>query len=373
MSSARALLRSVCESGCERSGWPSLAEARAFVAEVRTQVEQGREVERQTSTTVEQLCERWLTSRVDVRAVTVESYRYAMKPALRIIGNRQPDTITRADVQRMIATLSERGGKPTKVHPEGKPLGARAVRLALVGLAQVFDTAELPENVFRAKTIRRPRQASKVGSDVQHWQPQQLRAFLKHADTDQLAAAWRLTLCGLTRADVLGLRWSDVDLGAGAVTVRQGRVAVEGGRESVTDEPKSSQRRRTVEVEEIHPCTMVALKALKARQASDQLKAGRAWHDSGLVVVDQLGQPVRPEWYSDRFRALCSGAGVPVIRLHSVRHSLAFRLHSLGVTPADAAAFLGHTVDVHLSIYLPESGNAGVSRAAAALGLAAAE
>lgn len=62
-------------------------------------------------------------------------------------------------------------------------------------------------------------------------------------------------------------------------------------------------------------------------------------------------------------------ANVPVIRLHSVRHSLAFWLHSLGVPPADAAALLGHTVDVRLSVYLPESGSSGIARAASALGM----
>jgi len=59
---------------------------------------------------------------------------------------------------------------------------------------------------------------------------------------------------------------------------------------------------------------------------------------------------------------------VPVIRLHSVRHNLAFWLHSLGVTPADAAALRGHNVQVHLSTYLPESGKSEIERAAAALG-----
>ncbi len=77
-------------------------------------------------------------------------------------------------------------------------------------------------------------------------------------------------------------------------------------------------------------------------------------------------------WYSDRFRSLCRAAGVPVIRLHSVRHSLAFWLHSLGVTPADASALLGHTAEVHLSTYLPDSGQTGIAAAAAALGRAAA-
>ena len=47
---------------------------------------------------------------------------------------------------------------------------------------------------------------------------------------DPLAAAWRLTLCGLTRADVMGLRWTDVDLEEGTATVRTGRVVLDSGR-----------------------------------------------------------------------------------------------------------------------------------------------
>jgi len=94
---------------------------------------------------------------------------------------------------------------------------------------------------------------------------------------------------------------------------------------------------------------------------------GRGTNSEGSPAA--LGQPVRPEAYSDAFRRLCRAADVPVIRLHSVRHSLAFWLHSLGVPPADAAALLGHTVDVHLSVYLPESGSSGIARAASALGM----
>lgn len=53
--------------------------------------------------------------------------------------------------------------------------------------------------------------------------------------------------------------------------------------------------------------------------------------------------------------------------MQSVRHSLAFWLHQIGVAPADAAALLGHTVEVHLSTYLPDSGSSGIAAAAAAL------
>lgn len=351
----------------------TLSEARAWVAARRAEVEQERQTERGGGETVRQLCERWLISRVDVRTVTVESYRYALAPVLRHIGDRKAATLTPADGQRLVAWLTVSGGKPSKAHPNGRPLGPRAVRLALIALAQAYDLADLPVNPIRHKSVRRPLKVERVGTDLEHWQPAELLRFREHADTDPLAAAWRLTLCGLTRADVLGLRWSDVDLDSGTVTIRQGRVAVLGGRETVTSIPKSPQRRRMVEVEVMHPGTVVALRALKARQAQARLMAGAAWHDSGLVVVDELGQGPRPEVYSDRFRRLCRAGGVPSIRLHSVRHSLAFWLHSLGVTPADAAALLGHTVEVHLSTYLPESGNAGAGRAASMFGQAHAQ
>ena len=189
------------------------------------------------------------------------------------------------------------------------------------------------------------------------------------SDLDRLAAAWRLTLSGMTRADVMGLRWEDVDLSAGTVTVTQGRVqSISKGGETYVGDPKSAQRVRTVCVEAMHPGTMDLLRALKARQARHQLKAGAAWHSTGYVVVDELGRPVRPEWYSDRFRALCRKAGVPTIRQHETRHSMAGLLHSIHVTPADAAALLGHTLEVHLAAYLPRSGVAGVERAGQAFG-----
>ena len=79
------------------------------------------------------------------------------------------------------------------------------------------------------------------------------------------------------------------------------------------------------------------------------------------------------ETYSHRFQRLCRDAGVTPITLHAVRHSLAFWLHREGVAPADAAALLGHTVEVHLSTYLPHSGASGIASAARALGRASAE
>lgn len=351
---------------------PTLEEARAWVEEVRSGVEAGREYARSRGETVDQLCARWIDSRRDVREVTRHCYRYWLAPARRHIGDMEVSKVNTRDIEKLIAWMETEGARPKRKGEEPKGLGARTIRGCLTTLGQVFDMALHEETVTRnvVRLARRPRQTKKVGRDLEHWTSEELLSFRRTADADKLAAAWRMTLCGLTRADVLGLRWSDVDLNAGTVTVRQGRVQLSSG-DTPIEEPKSHQRRRVVPVEVIHNGTGDLLRKLKAKQAEDRLAAGGAWHDTGLVVVDELGRGLRPATYSAWFWKLCDSGGHRRIRLHSVRHSLAFWLHSLGVPPADAAALLGHTVEVHLSTYLPESGATGIQRAAQALGVAA--
>jgi integrase len=60
-------------------------------------------------------------------------------------------------------------------------------------------------------------------------------------------------------------------------------------------------------------------------------------------VVNQLGQPVRPEWYSDRFRQLARAARLPKIRLHDARRSAATLMLHLETPVHVVAAWLGTT------------------------------
>jgi integrase len=351
----------------------TLTEARLWVAEVRTAVATSGlygAAARAAAETVEHLCERWVTTRVDVRRVTREGYAQWLRPVMRHPIAKLPMVeVTISDVQAFVAWLSREGMKPRRGRETGTPLSTNSVRSVRVALQQAFDLALAEGTVSRnvVKLAKWPKVRTVRGVDLEHWQPAQLIRFREHADLDRLAGAWRLTLSGMTRADVMGLRWSDLDLDDGVASVSVGRVALENGGTEQND-PKSAQRVRAVPFEAIHPGTIVLLKRMKAQQAANRLLAGVAWRDSGLVVVDEVGDPLSPQVYSDRFRRLCATAGVPTIKLHNVRHSIAFWLHQLGVAPADAAALLGHSVEVHLSTYLPHSGAAGIRAAARALG-----
>jgi integrase len=76
------------------------------------------------------------------------------------------------------------------------------------------------------------------------WSKAEVKKFLGKARRDPLHAAWRLSLYGLRRGEVLGLRWSDIDLKAKTLTINQARVLVD--YQVWIEEPKSRNGKRTL-------------------------------------------------------------------------------------------------------------------------------
>lgn len=332
-----------------RRWFDTLPAARAFVDETRVAIRNGWFVAADT-TTLAELTEAWLATRRDVRAVTVQGYRQAMAGILKAHGSRRVQTITEPEVQRWVDSWKQTGGV------RGKGLAHRSIVLSLQALTLVLDYGVKTKIIGAnpAAGVKAPRKtaADRAATDSKKttWTVPQLRAFLAVADQDRMAGAWRLVCCGLRRSEVVGLRWSDLDLETGVASIRQGRVKTGVKMACEIDDPKSAASERDVEVEAIHPGTMALFKIWKTRQAADKLAVG-GW-DTDLVVVYENGQPINPDTFSARFRSLCLAAGVPVIHMHNTRHTIASLLHEKGVAPAAAAELLGHEVGTHLQFYV---------------------
>jgi integrase len=116
--------------------------------------------------------------------------------------------------------------------------------------------------------------------------------------------------------------------------LRPSRKAVLWWRGTVTGDPKSKRSRRALPM----PAdVLIALRAFKVRQAEERLALGRRYPDTGLVAVNDDGSLIRPETYTKDFAGHVKDAGVPVIRLHDVRHTAATMLLDGGITiPATA-------------------------------------
>ena len=237
------------------------------------------------------------------------------------------------------ATEPDRPKVPGRVSP-------RTVVTMLVVLSSALDDAMREGLVARnvARLVKRP---GVEHHEMASWTPEQAGQFREHVRDGRLVACWLLTLAGLRRSEILGLRWSDVDLDAGTVSVAQGRVVV-AGRGTVTGDPKSKRSRRALPMPSD---VLTALRAFKVRQAEERLALGEEYPDTGLVAVNDDGSPIRPETYSNDFSRHAKDAGVPVIRLHDVRHTAATMLLDGGTTPAATAKWLGHDPAITLRVY----------------------
>jgi integrase len=143
---------------------------------------------------------------------------------------------------------------------------------------------------------------------------------------------------GLRQGEALGMRWPDVDLENGVLTVRHSLSRVVG--EGLQLGPTKSDRERVI----VLPKPLLAeLRAHRAAQLEERLAAGSWWHDGDYVFPKPDGRPIDPKDDWRAWRALLDEAGVQHVRLHAARHTAATMLLAMGVPVKVAMDILGHT------------------------------
>ena len=114
-------------------------------------------------------------------------------------------------------------------------------------------------------------------------------------------------------------------------------------------EPKTAKGRRSLT---LAPQVLEAVRSHRAHQAAERLAWGVGYTDSGLVITTEDGRPMHPETLSGLFVRQARRAGLPQIRLHDLRHSVASILLAQGVHPKVVSELLGHaTIALTLDTY----------------------
>ena len=152
---------------------------------------------------------------------------------------------------------------------------------------------------------------------------------------------------GLRRGEILGLRWEDINLSTGMLSVRQALGQTRQGLQFKP--PKTTKSRRGVSL----PALVVeALRRHQEQQQQEKALMGPAYEDRDLVIAAPDGQPGTPNALTKGFGALLVRKQLPRVRFHDLRHSHATQLLRHNIHPKVVSERLGHsTVNLTLDTY----------------------
>ena len=284
-------------------GFRTRREAEVARAKLVDELHSGTYVSPTRTTLSEWAIDSWLpTMTTRVKPSTLHSYRRNLEiHVLPALGGKPLQQITPV----MLNTLYAKLASPSSERDE---LSAKTISYIHTIIHKALSDAVDAELLQRNPAERaKPPRPSRCGtSGVQAWNPDELAAFLAATADERLATIWRLTaMTGMRRGEILGLRWSDIDLDAARLSVRNALVAV--GYAVIESTPKSHNAR----VIDLDGETVAQLRAHRARQDHERAEWGADYQDHDLVVAKENGEPVHPHTFSQSFERLLEKAQPP--------------------------------------------------------------
>lgn len=308
--------------------------AREFLAETLTAVNRGEYAQRNTITVADYV-DQFLAGKRKLAQSSAARLRDDLHPLVHLYGDVKLQHLTPANVVTMMDKLTA-GGTITEKGRTRRPWGPSSVNKALqsvhAALTHAKNTGMVVRNV--AEYVE-PLPTEK--KEMQTLTSEQVRAVFRAVEGDRNRHIVHLALTGLRRGEIAGLRWSDVDMVGGTLTIRHARGMVDG--KIVEKAPKTVRSARTL------PLTQALsdeLKAARIRQVEERLKLGPDAGSGEYVASNEAGEPYRPEHLYRVWQAACRTAGVPLVRLHDARHTAATTLHLQGVPLAVVSQWIGH-------------------------------
>lgn len=221
-----------------------------------------------------------------------------------------------------------------------------------------------------ATLVERPKKNNYVAS---FYNAEELNQLLSVIRGEKIELAIILaSFYGLRRSEVVGLKWSAIDLTNRTITIKH---TVTSGTlngkfiEIAKDRTKNKASRRTLPLVDTFYELLIRF---KEQQEAHRLSYGNAYCTDYLeyIYVDTLGQRIKPGYITQHFPILLNRHGFKRIRYHDLRHSCASLLLANGVSMKEVQEWLGHSdYSTTANIYSHLEYNSKVSSAQAMSGV----
>jgi integrase len=276
--------------------------------------------------TLENYLTRWLTDSVKdtVRRSTFVQYKSVVnRHLIPALGRLKLKALTPAHARSLYRE---------KLDCELSPRTVQYIHVTLhKALKQAVMDGLIPRNI--ADAVKAPQAHKK---EVTPLTSAEVKVLLSAASGDRLETLYITAIhTGLRRSELLGLKWTDIDLDARTLSVQRSL-----DRDGTFNPPKRNKSRRSVK---LTAQAAEALKGHRARQNEERLQLGSLWEDWGLVFPNRSGKPMNADYlYHRGFKPLLERAELSGFTFHSLRHTCATLLLSKNVNPKIVSEMLGH-------------------------------
>ena len=243
------------------------------------------------------------------------------------IGNISLSKLTTLDLQTLYKKLLAEGRvERIEAQKQPKGLSAKTVR----NIHQIISSA-LKLAVEQRLIARNPADGCALPKaerkEMQTLPVEQLTSFLREAKDSGVFALYYIDLTtGLRRGELLGLKWSDIDLEKGDLRVQRQIGRIDG---KIIEMPlKTKNAYRTL------PLSADAIDVLMQQR--------RKTGNSEWVFPSPTGGTMSPDSVLHMLQRVLKRAGLPRIRFHDLRHTFATMALQNGVDVKTVSSMLGH-------------------------------
>jgi integrase len=331
-------------------------EAEAWAVQAGWHVTQGTHTPDSQSITVGRACDLWLARAAadGLEQSTLQGYEARARLHIRpLLGNVKLSALTRPQVEAF---------KDTIVETRGKAMAVMILRALSSAIGEAQRGGLVAQNVAAGVRIKR---ASREREKVEIPTKAELRSMLAAADDRERPVVMTAVFTGLRASELRGLRWSDIDLAAGRLTVAQRADAF-----NVIGPPKSKAGRRSVPMP---PALVAELKRWKLACPIGEVNLA---FPNGIGRIETHANLLQRLFGPLQVRAGVTepdGAGEPTWRygFHALRHAAASMWIERGTDPKRIQTWLGHasiqlTFDTYGHLFEAAASDASVASAIAA-------
>lgn len=261
----------------------------------------------------------------ELKGVTVYNYRLSTdKHILPVFGNRKLKDISTADITGFLLGLEIRGQTTRKIKTILQSIFSYAVEQGYIKENPCIGARYKKDKDFKERKYLTKEEAKIFMTVTEPY-------AVEHV-------ALRLLLyTGMRSGECLGLRWEDIDLNEGLISVKNTLSYADG--KWYLDAPKTKTSRRVIKID---TPALEMLRHHKEKQDEGKRIVGDAWAHPEMVFTSCTGRYYDRNLLNKQFHRILRDNHLPLIPVHGLRHTNASILIFNGVGLKNVSEHLGH-------------------------------